>query len=173
MNISKINIESVRKKETASVIDFDYVVEDDVKSEYAALLNAEDVEFIKISGNVAQKNGFAFIEYEIDAEFDTVCARCNNNAPQKLKIIGERYLADKSDDKEDNDDYYTLENPSVIDLHDFMSEFLSLEVPLRYLCDEDCKGLCQSCGHDLNTSECDCPKKPKNPAFKVLDDFFD
>ena len=168
----KINIESVRKKETAAVIDFDYVVENDVKSEYAALLNAEHVELIKISGNVAQKNGFAFIEYEIDAEFDAVCARCNNNAPQNLISVGEKYLADKSDDKEDNDDYYTLENPSIIDLRDFVSEFLSLEVSLRYLCEEACKGLCQSCGHDLNTGECGCPQKPTNPAFKVLDDFF-
>ena len=173
MNISKINIESVRKKETTNVIDFDYVIEDDAKSEYAVLLNAEHIEFIKISGSIAQKNGFACIEYEIDAEFDVVCARCNNDAPQNLRITGEKYLADKSEDKDDNDDYYTLENPSVIDLQDFITEFLSLEVPLRYLCDDDCMGLCQNCGHDLNTGECDCPKTPKNPAFKVLDDFFD
>ena len=172
----RINIEPVRKKETANVIDFDYQIEDDAKNEYAALLSAERVGSVRISGSVSQKNGFAFIGYEIDAEFDAQCARCNNDAPQVLRIVGEKYFADKSDGKDGfdlNDDYYTLENPGVVDLRDFAAEFLSLEAPLRYLCGEDCKGLCQSCGNDLNSSECGCPQKPKNPAFKALDNFFD
>jgi uncharacterized protein len=62
---------------------------------------------------------------------------------------------------------------NIIDLNDFVMEFLELEVPIRYLCNEDCKGLCPKCGKNLNEGECDCPKKEKNPAFKVLDNFFD
>jgi uncharacterized protein len=179
----KINIEPVRKKETANVIDFDYEIEDAVKGEYAALLKLPDesesesgagqIDFISISGRLSQKNGFAFIEYGINAAFSAECARCNGAAPQTLQISGGKYLADKADGKEDNDDYYTLDNPGVIDLRGFMAEFLSLEAPLRYLCGEDCMGLCRTCGKDLNAGGCGCDTTPKNPAFKVLDNFFD
>ncbi|MCD8187633.1 MAG: DUF177 domain-containing protein [Ruminococcus sp.] len=31
-----------------------------------------------------------------------------------------------------------------------------LQLPTKYLCKEDCKGLCMVCGCDLNESECDC-----------------
>ena len=168
----KINIEPIRKKEAVNVIEFDYEIEESVRGEYLALLNAEQINFIRINGSVSQKNGFPAIDYEINAAFEAGCARCNKHAPQTVQAAGGKYLADTADEKGDNDEYYTLENPGMIDLREFMTEFLALEVPLRYLCAEDCKGLCQICGLDLNTGECGCDKKQTNPAFKVLDDFF-
>lgn len=168
----KLNIEPVRKKETANIINFDYEIEEAAKGEHLAVLNAGQINFVRISGVISQKNGFPAIDYEISAEFNAECARCSEDAPQALNIAGEKYLADKSEGKDDNDDYYTLENPGVIDLREFLAEFLALEVPLRYLCDEGCRGLCEHCGLDLNTGECGCDKKQKNPAFKALDDFF-
>lgn len=35
-------------------------------------------------------------------------------------------------------------------------EQVSLEAPLKPLCAEDCKGLCLSCGTDLNAGSCKC-----------------
>lgn len=168
----KINIESIKKKDKTNIIDFAYEIEEDIKSEYLSVLDAKKINLVKISGNMLQKNGLPAIDYEINAEFIAECARCSKDTPQTLTITGEKYFADKSENKEESENYYTLENASIIDLREFMTEFLALEVPLRYLCSEDCRGLCQKCGKDLNTGECDCPKKEKNPAFKVLDDFF-
>ena len=37
-----------------------------------------------------------------------------------------------------------------------LRETLMLELPMRPLCKEDCKGLCPSCGADLNETTCDC-----------------
>ena len=43
------------------------------------------------------------------------------------------------------------------------------EDTMRFLCREDCKGLCPVCGKDLNTELCTCPKggKAGNP-FSAL-----
>ena len=169
----KLNIELVRKKETANVIDFGYGIDESDKSAFAGILSAEKINFIKISGAASQENGFAVINYEVNADFTAECARCGRETEQGISFAGKKYLADKADEKDDNDDYYTLENAGIIDLREFLAEFLSLEVPLRYLCSEDCKGLCQKCGRDLNAGECDCPKKEINPAFKILDNFFE
>jgi len=169
----KLNIELIRKKETANVIDFEYEIEEAVKGEFLDLLSAETINFIKINGAASQENGFAVINYTVGANFTAECARCAQETSQSIIFSGKKYLADKSENKDENDDYYTLEYASIIDLREFLTEFLFLEVPLRYLCSEDCKGLCQKCGKDLNAGECDCPKKERNSAFKVLDNFFD
>jgi uncharacterized protein len=168
----KINIESIWKKETANLIDFDYETGEAADKDYLDLLGAEKIDCIRISGYIAQENGFPVITYDIDASFTAECARCNIETEQVITASGKKYLAGKSEGKDDNDSYYVLENAGIIDLDEFLTEFLGLEVPLRYLCSEDCKGLCQTCGKDLNGGECGCPKKAKNPAFKVLDDFF-
>jgi len=58
-----------------------------------------------------------------------------------------------------------------IDLAHEIEEQVSMEVPLKPLCDDDCKGLCPSCGADLNTSTCTCPREPINIKFSALKDF--
>ena len=172
LKIMKINIESVRKKEFANSIDFDYSIDESALDGYLPLLEAEKIGFIKISGNISQKSGLAAIDYAIETKFWAECARCNKESAHTIKISGEKYIADKSDEKDTNEEFYIPESDGIIDLDDFITEFLGVEIPARYLCDEDCKGLCLKCGEDLNNGDCPCPKKEKNPAFAVLDDFF-
>ena len=170
----RINIESVRKKEAAGSIKFDYAVEEPKKNDYVSLLRAKSVDCIEIEGEITQKNGLVAIEYKTEALFTAYCARCGNETRQYIEFDGEGYIADKSeeDEKGESGDFYFTETDGILDLDDFIVEFLGIHVPYRYLCSEDCKGLCQKCGKDLNEGECNCPKKEKNPAFKILDDFF-
>jgi uncharacterized protein len=58
-----------------------------------------------------------------------------------------------------------------IDLAHEIEEQVSMEVPLKSLCDEDCKGLCFSCGADQNTGTCSCSREPVNLKFSALKDF--
>ena len=170
----KINVERIRKRESSAVLDFEYEIEETAKDEFKALLSAETLDYVEIAGEIKQDaNGFALIEYAICAVFTAECARCGCETPKTTEFSGVKYLAGKTEGKEENDDYYTLEQADIIDLREFLAEFLALEVPIRYLCSEDCKGLCQSCGKDLNAGECGCPKQGKNPAFKILDNLFD
>jgi len=169
----RINIEPVRKKDSAGTINFEYNVEEPNKSGYAFLLKAKKAESIEITGEVSQKNGLPAVDYKIEAAFLANCARCGNDTRQTIGFSGEAYIADKSEDKDDGEDFYITETDGILDLDDFIVEFLGVHVPYRYICSEDCKGLCCKCGKDLNEGECDCPKKEKNPAFEILDKFFD
>ena len=170
----RINIESVRKKDSANSIDFDYTVEESKKSEYILLLRAEKIDSVKIEGVISQKNGLAAIEYKTGALFTAYCARCGSETWQSVEFDGEGYIAHKSEEEEKggSGDFYFTETDGILDLDDFIVEFLGVHVPYRYLCSEDCKGLCRKCGGDLNDGDCACPKKEKNPAFNILDDFF-
>jgi DUF177 domain-containing protein len=55
-----------------------------------------------------------------------------------------------------------------IDLSEIIREMLVLDIPLRYLCSEDCKGLCPQCGQNLNLAACSCAKSPADPRFAAL-----
>ena len=52
-------------------------------------------------------------------------------------------------------DLYSFEG-SKADLTDAVRDALLLELPYRFLCSEDCKGLCPSCGVNLNLGSCTC-----------------
>jgi uncharacterized protein len=58
-----------------------------------------------------------------------------------------------------------------IDLTHEIEEQLAMELPLKPLCSDDCKGLCHGCGIDLNTSVCSCSSEPVHLTFSALKDF--
>jgi len=58
-----------------------------------------------------------------------------------------------------------------IDLTHEIEEQVAMEIPLKPLCNDSCKGLCHECGTDLNVSSCSCSKKNVSLAFSALKDF--
>ncbi len=58
-----------------------------------------------------------------------------------------------------------------IDLTHEIEEQIAMEIPLKPLCSDTCKGLCHECGADLNVSSCSCSKEPATLTFSALKDF--
>ena len=58
-----------------------------------------------------------------------------------------------------------------LDLSLEIEEQVAMEVPMKPLCDEGCKGLCPTCGTDLNNETCSCPGDNINLKFSALKDF--
>ncbi|MDR1321506.1 MAG: DUF177 domain-containing protein [Gracilibacteraceae bacterium] len=57
-----------------------------------------------------------------------------------------------------------------VELDDRLREFFLLHLPMRFVCRPDCRGLCPSCGADLNAGECDC-RRETDPRLTALLDF--
>ncbi len=55
-----------------------------------------------------------------------------------------------------------------IHLSEIACEQIFLEIPYQPLCQEGCKGLCPTCGQDLNLSSCGCVKEELKSGFSVL-----
>jgi uncharacterized protein len=55
-----------------------------------------------------------------------------------------------------------------IDLRDALAEQVVLALPHKPLCRRDCKGLCQTCGADLNRQACQCKPDSSGGPFEVL-----
>jgi uncharacterized protein len=58
-----------------------------------------------------------------------------------------------------------------IDLAHEIEEQVAMEVPFKPLCSETCKGLCPTCGKDLNLGDCSCGHESVNFKFSALKDF--
>lgn len=62
-----------------------------------------------------------------------------------------------------------LDEPEI-DTRELALEQMQLAVPMKPLCREDCKGLCGTCGQNLNEGSCDCEPAtdPRWAALKEL-----
>ena len=55
-----------------------------------------------------------------------------------------------------------------IDLGEMMREQFYLALPMKPLCNDDCKGLCPICGTNLNRGTCDCNRQWEDPRLAAL-----
>jgi uncharacterized protein len=71
----------------------------------------------------------------------------------------------------DTDETETLiDEHHIIDLSEVIRQDLLLALPLTPLCRPDCRGLCQSCGQNLNEGQCDCEHQTSDPRWNALAD---
>ena len=55
-----------------------------------------------------------------------------------------------------------------IELADVVTEQVILSVPMKLVCQTDCRGLCPVCGANLNVEKCDCLPTKENSPFAFL-----
>ena len=66
------------------------------------------------------------------------------------KDVSEKH---KLSEEELNTGHYS---DNIIDISGLMREFVSVNIPIKPLCSEECKGLCAQCGTNLNAGNCEC-----------------
>jgi uncharacterized protein len=121
----------------------------------------------------------------LEAQLRMQCGRClepyDHPIRQELDLY---YMAHQpeSGGPEEEDEVELADHDMVVayydrdrlDLGETVREQLLLGVPLKRLCREDCRGLCPTCGQNLNTARCDCPpESPGDPRLSVLGKLFD
>ncbi|HOK07202.1 MAG TPA: DUF177 domain-containing protein [Syntrophales bacterium] len=59
----------------------------------------------------------------------------------------------------------------LIDLTPLVREQLLLQIPMKFLCRPECRGLCPRCGANLNTAPCSCGEGKIDERLAVLRNF--
>ena len=97
----------------------------------------------------------------LSATVTAICDRCAEPADLKLEV---------------NDVLHTYKNilGQPIDLTEEVREDILLSFPQSFHCSEDCKGICPTCGKNLNEGPCGCGKQAdddakENNPWSVLD----
>ena len=68
---------------------------------------------------------------------------------------------------DENNDELICISSAQMDLDKLVSDDVFLSLPSKFLCAEDCKGICPTCGMNLNAGPCDC-KKSVDPRLADL-----
>ena len=105
---------------------------------------------VKVNGRLTLIGEHAcLVEGEINFTIKGACTRC-------LEDASNSYLVEFAENvEEDNEDGYSLKNDTV-DLALIVDDYLAMNIPVSFLCKDDCKGLCAGCGTNLNNGECKC-----------------
>jgi uncharacterized protein len=119
------------------------------------------------------------VKGDIQGSVSLQCTRCLEEYRQDLDIAVDEFyrraglstlggdgrrLADGEIQEED--EYVIAEG--AIDLNLLLNDAVMLSLPIKHLCTEECKGLCQWCGKNLNEGECGCVREVIDPRLEVL-----
>ncbi len=121
---------------------------------------------VSFKGTISNKASLVRLLAQIVFEFSAPCDRCGKPTASAVTIEVDKILA-TSIEGEDSDTILLVPDMKI-DLDDFIYTETVVNLPMKHLCKEDCKGVCSKCGKDLNTGKCDCPEKEIDPRLSVL-----
>lgn len=114
------------------------------------------------------------VEGRLEAQIGLTCCRCLKPLTKDLRtdfryayLPAER-MPREADTEVTEEDVGTGYYEDVIDLGEVVVEQIVLEIPMKPLCRETCRGLCPYCGIDLNMADCDHKEKTLSSPFSLL-----
>jgi uncharacterized protein len=111
------------------------------------------------------------VHLDLGARLELSCSRCGEPTQYDIQTSADvSFLPElRRREAEDEQDATDLEfYREEIDLRSVVRDTFLLAVPIAVLCRKDCKGLCPSCGTNLNLSSCECEKKGVSSPFEKL-----
>ena len=98
------------------------------------------------------------------------CSRCLNDFWHPLEIsFTEIFSAHPSEDSGEQ----KLPADKSIDLTPIIRDYATLDIPIRQVCTENCKGLCAVCGMNLNQKDCGHRQESIDPRMEGLRELLD
>ncbi len=100
------------------------------------------------------------------------CARCLKPLEGAVALdVCELFLAPGSETAVEEDAYRVT--GLELNLEPMLRDAVTLALPLKPVCDEHCKGLCATCGKDLNAGVCECVDEDIDPRWAALSELRD
>ena len=93
------------------------------------------------------------------------CARCRKPVVEEIEYdIEETFIQGYEGDDED---VYVFTGHEI-DIDEVVYNNFFMNASGKYLCSEDCKGLCPKCGANLNLGDCGCKDDDIDPRWEKL-----
>lgn len=128
--------------------------------------NGDTVRFngpVRIKGEVQMHQDYYLVTGEVYAEVILRCSRCLGEFLHRIQTTFQQKYAEAGDEE----DVFLLKGDRL-DLTEPVLESILLELPIKGLCRQDCKGICPVCGIDKNLDECNCIQEDIDPRLVEL-----
>jgi uncharacterized protein len=138
--------------------------------------DVKQVSPLEVNATAELIDGQIRIEGQLEAKIEMPCARClepvvedvhrsfdllYSPLPKDLKPEAEERL------KEDDSEIAFFEGEGIF-LADVLKEQVLLALPMKAICESNCRGLCPNCGANLNHEECRCETHATDPRLAPL-----
>lgn len=163
----KVNVGDLLKGRI-SLIELDFT---ESGEQYASYLEDRGIRIrdgVRFSGTITNSKGTLILQGRLVCGYIINCARCLREKSGIVDISVDQSIGGMRDSADDAE--YKYEGDRV-DLHDILKDEILLNVPVKYVCAEECKGLCPICGTDLNAGTCSCRMENEDPRLSVLKNY--
>ena len=95
---------------------------------------------VGVTATFQKQQETVWVDVGVVGDVEQICSRC---LERRGKPYDSRFQLD-----------YSTEEKVVLDITDDVRQEILLSYPVRFLCREDCRGLCPQCGTNLNERSC-------------------
>lgn len=132
---------------------------------------------VNVNGKISNTNKGLYLDLDIDFTIIDNCSRCliDVEVPIEYSIKGFLIKEENVDDFDFEEDVFLFDGQDL-SLENLINQTVNFEIPQKSLCSENCEGLCQQCGVNLNKEVCSCNEDANNeeqyidPRFAKLKD---
>lgn len=117
----------------------------------------------KVSGKVKNFSGSLEFYAHVASCVTAVCSRCLATITTDMNFNITEIVGEDED---------ALEG-SVLDVGSIVRKNIFCNLPMKFLCSSDCKGLCSKCGVNLNNEDCNCSDDEIDERLSALKKLLD
>lgn len=114
------------------------------------------------------------MEGKVKFSLSIPCGRCLESVvcPFDLDIDQELDMKQTEEERVESLDEQPYVSGYNLDVDQLLSNELLLNLPMKVLCSENCQGICNRCGANLNHGSCSCDQSSPDPRMSVIQDLF-
>ena len=128
------------------------------------------IDSCEVIGVISSDSDMLILSAKIKTNLEMICSRCLDTFIYPIDIdIEERFTTNRNS----TDDEAIVVMDDVLDITEIVETSIISTLPIKRVCKDDCKGLCQECGCNLNYSTCSCNKEDVDIRFEALKGLFD
>lgn len=123
---------------------------------------------LEVSLDVINTGKSLLVKGKVQSELAVNCSRCLKDFAYPLNFdFEDEWLPQEIASLEEEDNALIFEKDEF-SINDRMLEHILLHFPMKFICSEECKGLCPECGVDLNLMKCNCSNEVIDPRLEIL-----
>ncbi|MEE9443833.1 MAG: DUF177 domain-containing protein [candidate division Zixibacteria bacterium] len=131
----------------------------DLRLEYRGLVEAHS---LQVEMDIILSDNIYYCQGQVKCDAKLECSRClepyseslNGRIDFSIQELSDKHPVD-TDEVPENEILLTSVTKEI-DISQPIREALILEIPLKPICAESCRGLCSLCGGNKNVQQCDC-----------------
>jgi uncharacterized protein len=161
----KVNLSQIRRMEGSSI-------RVELSSDFPDFeFGSESIMFTKpvqVNLSLTNTGKELLVHGVIITELRVCCGRCLKEFLYPLEIpYDDEWVAANKATAEQKENAL-LYSKDEVDIQERIFEQIMLALPMKWLCSQECRGLCPHCGQNLNMSQCSCDNRQIDPRMADL-----